>query len=100
MLLLKLVVEEYITHIGPFDFPLEAVPFIADEERWNRTNWCAVEFNLLYRWHSLVPDTIGTGPGSLSSREFRNNNALVLKDGIEALMKKCSNEFAGQDRPD
>jgi prostaglandin-endoperoxide synthase 2 len=96
VLLLKLVVEEYITHIGPFDFPLEAVPLIADEERWNRTNWCAVEFNLLYRWHSLVPDTIGTGPGSLSSQDFRNNNALVLEAGIEALMKKCSNEFAGK----
>ena len=77
-------------------FPLEAVPLIADEERWNRTNWCAVEFNLLYRWHPLVPDTIGTGPGSLSSRDFRNNNALVLKAGIEALMTKCSNEIAGK----
>jgi prostaglandin-endoperoxide synthase 2 len=96
VLLLKLVVEEYITHIGPFDFPVEAVPFIADEERWNRTNWCAVEFNLLYRWHPLVPDTIGTGPGALSSTEFRNNNALVLEEGIETLMKKCSNELAGK----
>src|SRR5262249_5887783 len=56
VLILKLVVEEYIMHIGPFDFPLEVVPFIADEERWNRTNWCAIEFNLLYRWHALVPD--------------------------------------------
>ena len=53
---LKLVVEEYIRHIGPFDFAIEAVPFIADEERWNRPNWIAIEFNLLYRWHSLVPD--------------------------------------------
>ena len=32
VLLLKLVVEEYILHIGPFDFPIEAVPFIADED--------------------------------------------------------------------
>ncbi len=96
VLLLKLVVEEYITHIGPFDSPVEVVPFIADEQRWNRTNWCAVEFNLLYRWHPLVPDTIGAGPGSLSSTEFRNNNALVLDQGIEALIKRCSNEFAGK----
>ena len=49
---LKLVVEEYIRHIGPFDFAIETVPFIADEERWNRPNWIAIEFNLLYRWHS------------------------------------------------
>jgi prostaglandin-endoperoxide synthase 2 len=94
--LIKLVVEEYITHIGPFDFPVEAVPFIADEERWNRTNWCAIEFNLLYRWHPLVPDTIGTGPGALDSTKFRNNNPLVLSEGIEALMAKCSHEYAGK----
>ena len=60
---LKLVVEEYIRHIGPFDFAIETVPFIADEERWNRPNWIAIEFNLLYRWHSLVPDIIGDGAG-------------------------------------
>lgn len=96
VMLLKLVVEEYITHIGPFDFPIEAVPFIADDERWNRTNWAAVEFNLLYRWHSLVPDTIGTGADQLTASAFRNNNPLVLAEGIEALMTKCSGEFAGK----
>jgi prostaglandin-endoperoxide synthase 2 len=94
--LIKLVVEEYITHIGPFDFPVEAVPLIADEERWNRTNWCAVEFNLLYRWHPLVPDTIGSGPDALDATGFRNNNPLILSEGIEMLMTKCSHEYAGR----
>ncbi len=96
VLLLKLVVEEYITHIGPFDFPIETVPFIADEEHWNRTNWCAIEFNLLYRWHPLVPDTIGSGPDQLSAADFRNNNPLVLAEGIEALMARCSDAPAGR----
>jgi prostaglandin-endoperoxide synthase 2 len=94
--LLKLVVEEYITHIGPFNFPLEVVPLIADEERWNRTNWCAIEFNLLYRWHPLVPEKIGTGPSALDATGFRNNNALVLEQGIEAIMAMCSLEPAGR----
>jgi prostaglandin-endoperoxide synthase 2 len=96
VMLLKLVVEEYITHIGPFNFPLEVVPLIADEERWNRTNWCAIEFNLLYRWHPLVPDMIGTGPNALDATGFRNNNTLVLQQGIEAIMAMCSLEPAGK----
>jgi prostaglandin-endoperoxide synthase 2 len=95
-MLLKLVVEEYIMHIGPFDFPIEAVPFIADEERWNRPNWCAIEFNLLYRWHPLVPDAIGTGAGAVDATGFRNNNPLVLEKGIEAIMAMCSHEPAGK----
>lgn len=96
VVLLKLVVEEYIVHIAPFEFALEAVPFLADEERWNRTNWCAIEFNLLYRWHPLVPDTIGTGSEQLDATGFRNNNPLVLSEGVEALMARCSRASAGK----
>lgn len=95
-LLLKIVVEEYIKHIAPFEFPLKAVPFVADGEYWNRTNWCAIEFNLLYRWHMLAPDTIGEGPDRFDATEFRNNNPLILAQGIEKLMKLCSNARAGK----
>src|SRR6478609_6032979 len=86
VLLLKLVVEEYIRHIGPFDFAIEAVPLIADEERWNRPNWIAIEFNLLYRWHPLVPEKIGEGADALTWQEFMNNNPLVISRGLEALV--------------
>lgn len=93
---LKLVVEEYIRHIGPFDFAIEAVPFIADDERWNRSNWIAIEFNLLYRWHSLVPDVIGEGPQALMWQGFLNNNPLVISRGLESLVAQCSQERAGK----
>ena len=75
---------------------MQTVPFIADDERWNRTNWCAVEFNILYRWHSLVPDAIGDGAGLLNAVDWRNNNPLVLAKGVEALMKFCSNHRSGK----
>jgi prostaglandin-endoperoxide synthase 2 len=93
---LKLVVEEYIRHIGPFDFAIEAVPFIADEERWNRPNQIAIEFNLLYRWHMLVPDQIGNGDDVLTPLDFLNNNPLVISRGLESLVAQCSRERAGR----
>ena len=96
MLELKLVVEEYIRHIGPFDFAIEAVPFIADEERWNRPNQIAIEFNLLYRWHMLVPDQIGDGDDVLTPLDFLNNNPLVISRGLESLVAQCSRERAGR----
>jgi len=96
VLLLKLVIEEYIRHISPFDFPIENVPFIADGARWNRSNWCSIEFNLLYRWHSLVPDSIGEGPDQLRPGDFRDNNSYVIDRGIEALITKCSTARAGR----
>jgi prostaglandin-endoperoxide synthase 2 len=96
VILLKLVVEEYITHIAPFHVPIEVVPLIADRQLWNRPNWCAIEFNLLYRWHPLVPDTIGSGQGALDASAFRNNNVLVLERGIDAILDICSKEPAGR----
>ncbi len=95
-MLLNLVVQEYIVHIAPFDFPLENVPFIADGARWNRSNWIAIEFNLLYRWHSLVPDVIGDGEAKIGPDDFRNNNPLVISRGIEALISQFSKEKAGK----
>ena len=93
---LKLVIEEYIRHIGPFDFAIETVPFIADGERWNRPNRIAIEFNLLYRWHSLVPDAIGEGADALTWQEFMNNNPLVISRGVESLVEQCSRARAGK----
>ncbi|HEY5855836.1 MAG TPA: peroxidase family protein [Aldersonia sp.] len=93
---LKLVIEEYIKHIGPNDFPIEAVPFAAEKAAWNRPNWITIEFNLLYRWHSLVPDEIGTGRERLGPRQFINNNPLVVERGVEALLAQCSRDPAGR----
>jgi prostaglandin-endoperoxide synthase 2 len=96
VIMIKLVVEEYIRHIGPADFPIEVVPFIADGERWNRSNWMAIEFNLLYRWHPLVPDTISDGSGRVEMREALGNNALVIERGVDSLIALCSRSRAGK----
>ena len=64
VLLLKLVVEEYIRHIAPHDPPLTVVPGMPTNKRWNRSSWIAVEFDLLYRWHMLVPDQVTTDEGA------------------------------------
>ncbi|MEU5843025.1 peroxidase family protein [Rhodococcus sp. NPDC047139] len=96
VLLLKIVIEEYIKHIGPFDFPIEFVPFIADGERWNRTNWCAIEFNLLYRWHSLIPDSVVFDSRRMCSSEFVDNNPLVLDRGVDSIIEQFSRQKASR----
>lgn len=96
VMMLNLVVQEYIVHIAPIDFPLQRVPFMADGAKWNQSNWIAIEFNLLYRWHSLVPDGIGDGGDRLGPDQFRNNNPLVISRGIEGLISDFSAEKAGK----
>jgi prostaglandin-endoperoxide synthase 2 len=97
VLLLKLVVEEYIRHIAPHDPPLMVVPGLAAKKPWNKSSWIAVEFNLLYRWHMLVPDQVTTDEGPVDSKTFlRDNNQLVLDRGLEWLMAQCSRSRAAR----
>jgi prostaglandin-endoperoxide synthase 2 len=97
VLLLKLVVEEYIRHIAPHDPPLKVRPGTADAKRWNRSNWIAVEFNLLYRWHMLVPDTVTTDEGEVPAKEFlRDNNEVVVSRGIEWVLAQASRSRASR----
>jgi prostaglandin-endoperoxide synthase 2 len=97
VLLLKLVVEEYNRHIAPGDPPLQLVPGMAEGRRWNASNWVAVEFNLLYRWHSMVPETILTDSGDLPAKDFsRDNNQILLDRGLEWVLRQCSQSRAGK----
>ena len=97
VLLLKLVAEEYIRHIAPHDPPLQVRPGAAHAKKWNRSSWIAVEFNLLYRWHMLAPDTVTTDDGVVDAKDFlRDNNALVVEKGIEWVMAQCSRSRAGK----
>jgi prostaglandin-endoperoxide synthase 2 len=96
VLLLKLVIEDYIVHIGPFDVPLETVPFIAEGKVWNKSNWISIEFALLYRWHSLVPNKIIANGRTLEPTEFRNNNKLVISEGVGPLIDLLSRAPAGK----
>ena len=61
VLLIKIVIEEYINHITPYHFRLRPTRRRSRTSAGIRPNWMAIEFNLLYRWHGLVPDTLRVG---------------------------------------
>jgi prostaglandin-endoperoxide synthase 2 len=70
---------------------------MAANKPWNRSSWIAVEFNLLYRWHMLVPDRLTTDEGPVDSRTFlRDNNEVVIERGPEWLMAQCSRSRAAR----
>jgi prostaglandin-endoperoxide synthase 2 len=62
-----------------------------------RPNWTAVEFNLLYRWHSLIPSELQIG-----SREYALEQTMFCtrrfleKEGLAALFDSASRQRAGQ----
>lgn len=96
VILIKIVVEEYINHISPFHLKLLADPTRFRNPRWYRQNWMAVEFNLLYRWHSLVPSTFRIGDADVPIEATLFNTDLVVERGLGACFEDASRQRAGR----
>ena len=84
VMLIKIVVEEYINHISPYWFRLLGDPTACYTARWNRENWIPAEFNLLYRWHSLVPTEVVWKQAMVKIDTLRFDNRSLLIDGLAA----------------
>jgi prostaglandin-endoperoxide synthase 2 len=99
---IKIIVGEYINHINtnvvadrPFQF--DPAFLFAEHRRWYRTNWISVEFDLLYRWHGLVPDKMSFGGGAArDSAEMRGYNRPLFDLGLGRIFADASNQPAGR----
>jgi len=96
VILIKLVVEEYINHISPYHLKLLADPTSFRNPRWYRHNWMAIEFNLLYRWHSLVPASFRIGDRDVGVNDTLFNTDIVVERGLSACFEDASNQPAGR----
>ncbi len=88
--LIRIVVEEYVNHISPYWFNLLADPTVCYKACWNRQNWIPVEFNLLYRWHSLVPERVSWAGRVQPIADMRLDNRLLLQGGLGAAFDEAS----------
>lgn len=95
VLLIKVVIEDYINHITPIRFPLFVEPGIGASERWYRHNWMSVEFNLLYRWHSLVPSQVNVGGTTRAFSGLLWDTRPVTEHGLAVLFDEASRQPCG-----
>ena len=96
VLLIKVVIEDYINHITPYLFKLRLEPRSFPNEPWYRQNWMATEFQLLYRWHSLVPSSYHIGGREYAIEATLFNTETVVKTGLGAMFEDASLQSAGQ----
>lgn len=93
---IKIVIEQYINHITPLPFSIALDPEVVWRADWNRPNWITVEFSLLYRWHSLMPDVIHWEGRDLPVGAFGNDNGPLLDVGLDAAFSTASRQPAGE----
>ena len=96
VLLIKIVVEEYINHITPYHFLFRANPASFKNPAWYRPNWMAVEFNLVYRWHPLVPPSYRVAGEDIAVMDTLYETELLTRNGLGQLMEDASNQAAGK----
>ncbi|HKU41703.1 MAG TPA: peroxidase family protein [Polyangiales bacterium] len=93
---LQIVIGEYINHISPYHHAFELDPSAAWNADWNRPVWFAVEFNLLYRWHSLLPDHIEWPNRSYAINDWRLDNRPLIEVGLAAALEATSKQPSGE----
>ncbi|GAA0431811.1 hypothetical protein Acor_03980 [Acrocarpospora corrugata] len=96
VLLIKIVLEEYINHITPTLFRVALDPAVSRKAIWTRTNHMAIEFNLLYRWHSLIPSVLLAGGQERPLGDTMAGNRLLPECGIGPLFEDAASQRAGR----
>ena len=104
VVLIRIVIEEYINHISPLRFKYRFAGGAFENQLWYRQNWMSAESSdLLYRWHSMVPDayffgTNGKGGGSrmVPTPETYFNNKLFIDRGVGGVLDDASRQKAGE----
>ncbi|MEP6356052.1 MAG: peroxidase family protein [Hyphomicrobiales bacterium] len=96
VILLNIVISDYIAHISPLNLPLKFQPGLAEEQTWYRRNRIHIEFNILYRWHGLVPSKFSFLPDDDNASNFRHNNNWLIEQGLSKAVTLFSNEPVGK----
>lgn len=90
--ILKIVVEEYVNHITPYHFKVMADPSPFSHESWYRTNWMTVEFSLVYRWHSALPEQLMYDGKIIPMENTLWSNDLLVNRGLGTLFDEASSQ--------
>jgi prostaglandin-endoperoxide synthase 2 len=97
VLFIKIVLEEYINHIIPWHFKLSLDPITFhrfNPSQQGYSNRLTIEFNLLYRLHSMVPDHINYAGKEEPLEKMQWQTQLVSNRGLGVLFDEASNQPA------
>jgi prostaglandin-endoperoxide synthase 2 len=92
VIMLKVVIEDYINHITPIRFKFFVEPGVGVKEKWYQQNWMSVEFNLLYRWHTMIPSQVRLAGEMRNIDDVMFDTDVVINTGLAALFDEASKQ--------
>ncbi|XP_041126949.1 prostaglandin G/H synthase 2-like [Polyodon spathula] len=93
---IKIVIEDYVQHLSGYHFKLKFDPELLFNKQFQYQNRIAAEFNTLYHWHPLMPDSFFIQDKEYSYQQFLFNNSLVKEHGISHLVESFTKQIAGR----
>ncbi|XP_069645664.1 prostaglandin G/H synthase 2 isoform X2 [Haliaeetus albicilla] len=93
---IKIVIEDYVQHLSGYHFKLKFDPELLFSQRFQYQNRIAAEFNTLYHWHPLLPDTFQIHDQEYTFQQFLYNNSIMLEHGLSHMVKSFSKQSAGR----
>ncbi|XP_009997235.1 PREDICTED: prostaglandin G/H synthase 1 [Chaetura pelagica] len=93
---IKIVIEDYVQHLSGYFFSLKFDPELLFGTQFQYRNRIAVEFNQLYHWHGLMPDSFIIQGEEYSYEQFLYNASMLMDYGVEALVESFSKQSAGR----
>lgn len=93
---IKIVIEDYVQHLSGYHFKLKFDPELLFNQRFQYQNRIAAEFNTLYHWHPLLPDTFQISDKEYSYPQFLYNNSVMLEHGISQMVESFTKQSAGR----
>ncbi|XP_044295185.1 prostaglandin G/H synthase 2 isoform X1 [Varanus komodoensis] len=93
---IKIVIEDYVQHLSGYHFKLKFDPELLFNQRFQYQNRIAAEFNTLYHWHPLLPDTFQIEDQDYTYQQFIYNNTIMLKHGLSHMVQSFSSQKAGR----
>ncbi|XP_060088369.1 prostaglandin G/H synthase 2 [Heteronotia binoei] len=93
---IKIVIEDYVQHLSGYHFKLKFDPELLFNQRFQYQNRIAAEFNTLYHWHPLLPDTFQIQDQEYTYQQFIYNNSIMLEHGLSHMVTSFSKQRAGR----
>lgn len=93
---IKIVIEDYVQHLSGYHFKLKFDPELLFHQQFQYQNRIAAEFNTLYHWHPLLPDTFQIEDQEYNHRQFLYNNSILMEHGLTQFVESFSRQIAGR----
>ena len=93
---MKIVVEDYVQHLSGYNYKLLYDPELMHDTGFSFHNKIHSEFQLLYHWHSLMPDSLIINNQSHSIRNLIFNPQPFVEAGMATWAREATNQFAGK----